>query len=188
MKKTLVIVGHPDLDRGSLANKIVVDRLADVDGVNVRNLARLYPDFAIDIEAEQQALLAADTIVFQFPFYWYSVPGILKEWVDRVLSYGFAYGSSGDKLRGKRFILSTTIGGPAESYGSGHYNTYTIDDLLKPWKQTCNLTGMHWQEPVLTHGMVYIPGVYNVKEEVEERARGHAQRLLDAIAGQPQTT
>jgi glutathione-regulated potassium-efflux system ancillary protein KefG len=48
-----------------------------------------------------EALVEADTVALQFPFHWYSVPGILKEWIDRVLSYSFAYGSTGTKLHGK---------------------------------------------------------------------------------------
>ena len=47
----------------------------------------------------QVALVAADTIVFQFPFYWYSVPPLLKEWIDLVLEHGFAYGLEGDLAR-----------------------------------------------------------------------------------------
>ena len=45
-----------------------------------------------------------------------------------------------------------------------------------------NLTQMEMQPPVVSHGMVYIPDVYNVREEVEERARNHADRLIEAIA------
>ena len=60
-----------------------------------------YPDFQIDVEHEQSALLAHDRVIFQFPMYWYSVPPLLKKWLDDVLTYGFAYGSSGDKLAGR---------------------------------------------------------------------------------------
>ena len=181
MNKTVVIVGHPDLSKGSIANQIIVDHLKGLDNVEIRNLSELYPEFRINAEAEQKALLAADTIVFQFPFYWYSVPGILKEWVDKVLTYGFAYGSTGTKLHGKNFIVSTTIGGPEEAYQSDGYNNYTIEELLKPIKQTANLCGMSFQAPVTTHDMIYVPGVFNVKEEVEARAKDHAQRLFASI-------
>ncbi len=188
MNKTLVIVGHPDLSSGSIANRIIVDRLASIDDVEVRDLQTLYPDFKIDVEAEQAALLEADTIVFQFPFYWYSVPGILKEWLDQVFTYGFAYGSTGTKLHGKRLIVSTTVGGPEESYGRGSFNTYSIDELLVPLKQTAILAGMSFQTPVVTHSMVYIPNKYNVKEEVEGRARDHAERLISCIGRAAATT
>jgi len=46
-------------------------------------------------------LLEHDRIVLQFPMYWYSMPPLLKKWLDDVLTYNFAYGSKGDKLKGK---------------------------------------------------------------------------------------
>ncbi|RTL87458.1 flavodoxin family protein [Ancylobacter aquaticus] len=66
-----------------------------------RDLYAEYPDFTIDVEREQQLLLEHDRIVLQFPMYWYSMPPLLKKWLDDVLTYNFAYGSKGDKLKGK---------------------------------------------------------------------------------------
>ncbi len=184
MKRTLIIQGHPDIDNDSIANKIIVDQIKELENVEIRHLAQLYPDFKIDIDAEQAALLEADAICFQFPFHWYSVPGILKEWIDQVLSCGFAYGSEGTKLHGKEFVLSITIGGPEESYCKEGYNIFTIAELLAPLEQTANLTGMKFNDPIYTHNMIYIPDVYNVKEEVEERAWDHANRLVKFIEDQ----
>ncbi len=181
MEKTLVISGHPNLASGSLANKIIVDRLKSEENLEIRDLPALYPDFKIDIAAEQEALLKSDIIVFQYPFYWYSIPGIMKEWLDRVFAYGFAFGSSGDKLKGKRLILSTTVGGPEQSYQTEGYNTFTIDQLLNPLKQTASLSGLIMHPPVISHGMIYIPDVYNKKEDVEKLACEHAERLVVAI-------
>jgi len=181
MNKTVVIVGHPDLSHGSIANQIIVEQLKDQENMEIRDLGQMYPEFRINIAEEQSALLAADTIVFQFPFYWYSVPGIMKEWIDKVLTYGFAYGSNGTKLHGKRFLVSITVGGSEDAYQHNGYNTYEIEELLRPLKQTSNLCGMTYLPPVLTHNMIYIPDVYNVKEEVEQRALDHARRLIETI-------
>ncbi|MBN2802962.1 MAG: NAD(P)H-dependent oxidoreductase [Deltaproteobacteria bacterium] len=181
MKNVLVISGHPNLKERSLTNKVIVDQLEVQEGVTVRDIKSLYPDFKIDVKAEQAALLKADTIVLQFPFHWYSVPGILKEWIDRVLEYGFAYGSTGDKLKGKNLLISTTIGGPEDAYSSEGYNNYKIDDLLKPLIQTANLCGLKLHEPIVTHGMIYIPGVYGEAEDVKQKAEEHAERLVAAL-------
>lgn len=54
--------------------------------------------------------------MLQLLFYWHSLPALLKKWIDDVLTYDFAYGGEGDKLFGKRFLLSFTIGGPEEAY------------------------------------------------------------------------
>ena len=121
---TLVILAHPDFSR-SVANKAVVGHLQNSGlDIEIRDLAALYPDYRIDSAAEQQALLRHRTIVFQYPLYWYNMPAILKQYFDCVLTYGFAYGTGGDKLKGKNFVPSITIGAPEQDYradGEAHF-------------------------------------------------------------------
>ncbi|MCG7586441.1 NAD(P)H-dependent oxidoreductase [Photobacterium sp. OFAV2-7] len=183
MSKIVVISGHPDLKQ-SYTNTVILEALesagsrSETSQVEVRRLDSLYPEFIIDAEAEQQALLDADVIIFQFPYYWYSVPALLKKWIDDVFTFNFAYGPEGNKLKGKDFILSFTVGGPEESYSPLGYNHFTIEQMLYPLQQTAYLAGMNYHEPVYTHRMVYIPGVYNTQEQVEARACHHADRLI----------
>jgi len=183
MSKIVVISGHPNLDKSN-TNALILEMLHNADtDISIRFLDRLYGEGKIDVAAEQAALLAADTIVLQFPFYWYSVPALLKSWIDQVFEYGFAYGAKGDKLKGKKLVLSFTIGGPAESYKPDSYNTFSIEDLIKPLVQTANLTGMVLQKPIYSHSMVYIPSVFNTLEGVQARAKEHAERLLSELGG-----
>ena len=182
--KTLVVLAHPNLSGKSIANRIIVDRVRSLPGVTVKDLCREHPSFQFPVEAEQAALSGSDSVVFQFPFYWYSVPGILKEWMDQALTYGFAYGSTGDKLKGKHFLVSTTVGGPADAYRDGGYNNFTIGELLKPLRQMANLTGMRYHAPIVSHGMIFIPNVYNTREDVERRANEHADRLQRYVTGE----
>ncbi len=181
MSKTVVISGHPDLSKSN-TNALILEMLhcADAD-IDIRYLDRLYGEGKIDVSAEQTALMAADTIVFQFPFYWYSVPALLKSWIDQVFEYGFAYGSKGDKLKDKKLILSFTIGGPADSYSPEGNNTFSIEELIKPLVQTANLTGLVLQKHIYTHSMVYIPGVFNTLADVQTRAKEHAKRLISEL-------
>ncbi|MCV6621105.1 MAG: NAD(P)H-dependent oxidoreductase [Cellvibrionaceae bacterium] len=179
--KILVISGHPNLAESN-ANQRVINRLQEqLDNVSVRDLGALYPNYQIDVEAEQAALLAADTVVLQYPFYWYSVPALLKKWLDDVFAYDFAYGANGDKLKGKNLLLSFTIGGPAESYQPLGYNHFSIEQLLHPLQQTAYLAGMNFVKAVYSHRMVYIPGVYNTLEEVERRADVHGDVLVKRL-------
>ncbi|CAK6441456.1 unnamed protein product [Pipistrellus nathusii] len=73
-----------------------------------------------DIVAEQKKVQEADLVIFQFPLYWFSVPAILKGWMDRVLCQGFAFDLPGfydaGFLKGKLALLSLTTGSPAEMY------------------------------------------------------------------------
>jgi NAD(P)H dehydrogenase (quinone) len=67
-----------------------------------------------DIAAEQEKLLWADTVIFQFPLWWFSMPAIMKGWIDRVYAWGFAYGvgEHSDRHWGDRY-------GKAPSSASG---------------------------------------------------------------------
>ena len=179
--KTLVVLAHPSIDEKSLVNKIIVERIRSIENVTIKDLYRECPSFRFDVNAEQNTLRAAESIIFQYPFYWYNVPGILKEWLDQVFTYGFAYGSTGDKLKGKQFLVSTTIGGPEDSYREGGYNNFTINELLKPLRQMATLSGMQFNTPIISHNMIYIPNVYNKKDEVEQRASEHAEKLYNYI-------
>jgi len=142
--KTLVIAAHPNME-GSTINSTWVERLRQEEGeITVHELYAAYPDGKIDIEREQQLLLQHDRIVFQFPFYWYSSPSLLKEWQDVVLAYGWAYGSQGTNLHGKEFMLAISTGGPEAAYQAGGYNQYSMSELTKPFQAMSNLTGMRF--------------------------------------------
>lgn len=179
--KTVMILAHPELEK-SIGNKRIAQEVADKNpNVEVRDIFSLYPDYKIDIEAEQKVLLSADTIIFQYPFWWYNMPAILKQWFDQVFNFNFAYGPEGDKLKGKNFLLSFTIGGPSDAYSPLGYNHFRIEDLTKPMEQTAYLSQMNYLPPIYEHGMVFIPGVYNTKEAVEKGADRQAARLLEVI-------
>lgn len=181
MSNVVVISGHPDLDK-SWTNKVILQRIEDnVENVDIRRLDELYPDYNIDIEAEQNALVKADIIILQYPYYWYSVPALLKKWIDDVFAFDFAFGPNGNKLKDKDFILSFTVGGPKESYNPLGYNHFTIEQLAYPLQQLSYLSGMIYHQPIYTHRMVYIPGIYNTQEDVVSRAEEHAANLLDMI-------
>jgi hypothetical protein len=97
----LLTLAHPALER-SRANRALAKAAKGLEGVTFHDLYETYPDFAIDIEAEQEKLLAHDVIAVQFPLYWYSTPALMKEWFDLVWLHGFAYGLDGNALAGKR--------------------------------------------------------------------------------------
>ena len=95
MAKILVISGHPHLDQ-SLANQTILTELKNSGlDITIEDLSEIGWDF--DIEAERKAVVDADTLVFEFPLYWYSYPALLKKWVEEVLTHGFAYGT-GEQL------------------------------------------------------------------------------------------
>ncbi len=180
--KTLVLIAHPDL-QASRGNRRMREALAGHADITIRELYPLYPDFRIrpeHVAEEQRLLLEHDAIVFQHPFYWYSAPALLKEWMDRVLSIGFAYGPGGDKLRGKLWLSAITTGGPEEAYRSGGYHHFTISELMRPFQQTANLAGMVWQPVFVTHSVLPsgVGGLKNLTDaELDSAAAAYAERV-----------
>lgn len=149
--KTLVILAHPHLD-ASRVNRTLAQAAAKDDNVTIRDLYALYPDFKIDVAAEQAALEAADRIVFQFPVYWYSSPALLKQWEDDVLEHGWAYGSTGDKLHGKEFMAAVSVGGGQDHYTRTGLHGYHLAELLRPFQSMAGMVGMKYARPFLTFG------------------------------------
>ena len=109
MKKILILFAHPAFQK-SLINKALLNQVKGIEGVTINNLYEKYPDFFIDVAVEQKLLLEHDIIVWHHPFYWYSAPAIIKEWMDLVLEHGFAYGSKGRALEGKWAISAVSTG------------------------------------------------------------------------------
>ena len=91
--------------------------------------------FAPDVEAELRKLEACDLMIWQFPLWWFGVPGILKGWVDRVFAMGRTYGGErfyeNGVFKGKRALLSLTTGGPGAAYEKGGWNG-DIHAILRP--------------------------------------------------------
>ncbi len=181
MKNILLINGHRNI-KESLANKAVIEQLkATYPSMVTHDLCNMYPDYNINSKQEQEALKKADIIILQFPFYWYSVPAILKKWIDDVFEFNFAFGPEGDKLEGKDFLISVTVGGPQESYQPLGYNHFTVDELLKPLEQLAYLSKMKFHTPIREHRMVYIPDVYNTEESVLKNATTQAAKVTKKI-------
>lgn len=147
----LLVLAHPALER-SRANRALAKAAKGLAGVTFHDLYETYPDFAINIEAEQALLLHHDVIALQFPLYWYSTPALLKEWLDLVWLHGFAYGEGGVALQGKRLFVACTTGASAKAYHSAGYNRFTMDEFLRPLEQTAHLCGMVWETPFVAHG------------------------------------
>jgi len=172
----LLTLAHPALER-SRANRALVKAAKGLAGVTFHDLYETYPDFAIDIEAEQEKLLAHDVIAVQFPLYWYATPALLKEWFDLVWLHGFAYGIDGNALAGKRMFAACTTGGAAKAYHAHGYNRFSMDDFLRPLEQTAYLCGMVWETPFVVHG-----AALKNDEELKEEASRYRARIASLIA------
>jgi glutathione-regulated potassium-efflux system ancillary protein KefF len=174
--EVLVLLAHPQLEH-SRANRTMQQAAQAAAGagggrIAVRDLYALYPDYLIDVAAEQAALSRARLVVWQHPIHWYHMPPLMKLWVDEVLSFGWAYGPGGRALFGKDLWLVASTGGPADSYRPTSYNRHFFDAFLPPYEQTAALCGMRFLPPLLLHGAHRVAAA-----ETAAHARTYAERL-----------
>ncbi|WP_434668778.1 NAD(P)H-dependent oxidoreductase [Klebsiella sp. B345] len=180
MQNVLIISGHPNINE-SIGNATILDEVAKaLPETKIRFLDTLYPDYQIDVIKEQEALLNADVIVWQFPFSWYSVPGLMKLWIDRVFVHGFAHGSTA-KLGGKKLLLSFTAGAPESLYSPEGLFGHDIRQYLTQFETLAVLCNLDMLEPVYTFGLSYAGrDEAKVREQITQ-ATDHAKRLIIAI-------
>ena len=145
--KILLLFAHPAQDRSEV--NIPIFRAASaIDGVTGIDLYGLYPKHDIDVAFEQQQLRQHNIIIFLFPLYWYSTPALLKDWMDLVLEYGFAYGKGGNALAGKYLFPVISTGGAENLYRQGGHNNFTVRELLRPIEQTALFCQMQFIPPL----------------------------------------
>lgn len=151
MNRILVEFAHPAIQKSRI-NKQLIQVAKENKNVTLNDLYENYPDFFIDVKREQELLLAHDIIVWHHPFYWYSAPALLKEWMDLVLEHGWAYGEKGRMLEGKTVISVISTGGRREVYSKEGRNHFTINEFLVPFRQAANLCRMDYLPPFVVHG------------------------------------
>lgn len=152
MSNTLVVLAHPQLQHSRITRQVLhALEQAALPGVAVTDLYARYPDFFIDVAREQQALAAAHTVVWLHPIHWYSMPALMKLWLDQVFAFGWAYGPGGRALAGKRLWLVSSTGGGLDSYSPEGHHRHAFGDFLLPYVQTARLTGMQWLPPLVLH-------------------------------------
>lgn len=167
---TLVLFAHPAFEK-SRVHRTWLPAIRALPWVRVRDLCQLYPSGVIDVAAEQDALLRARTIVFQHPLYWYSFPGLLKEWIDQVLEHGWAYGTEGTALRGKRAVVATSAGGPRAAYSTEGRNLHSLKDYLLPYEGVCRLCGLDWLGVFALHGSLAVRDRRDAQPSAEAYAK-----------------
>ncbi|HEY0751210.1 MAG TPA: NAD(P)H-dependent oxidoreductase, partial [Chitinophagaceae bacterium] len=151
MAKILVLFAHPALEKSRVHTRLI-KHIPLHPEITFHDLYERYPDFHIDIEYEQQLLLQHDVFIFQHPFYWYSAPALIKQWLDLVLEHGWAYGSGGNALSGKFMLNAISCGGSLNSYQPTGKNRRKVREFLLPFHHTATLCKMDYWPPFVIHG------------------------------------
>ena len=111
---------NPELGRNDFGHDLVGHFKPQAEQIRAVNQGTFAPDVAAEIAKVQRA----DLLVFSFPMWWFSLPGVLKGWVDRVFAMGVAYGGSVGRFetggfQGRRAILLFTTGSTEDMFGPG---------------------------------------------------------------------
>lgn len=152
MNRTTVFIFHPNLLK-SKSNMVLSEAAKEVEHVTVRHIDGIYPNKVIDVPAEQSVLEDTDHVVLQFPMYWYSGPAFMKQWLDEVLAYGWAYGVEKSAIAGKKLSLVVTLGGSKNDYHADGKAGYTVEEFLLPIITTARYVGMTYTETVVIDGI-----------------------------------
>jgi len=175
MNTILILFAHPRFEK-SKVNRALLASLRNEEYVTVNDLYERYPDFNIDAGHEQRLLLAHDIIVWHYPFYMYSAPAIIKQWIDLVLEHGWAHGAGGCNTANKIVFNTLTTGGGREGYGKDGRNRFRLREYLLPFEQTALQCKMTYLPPFA------VQGTYRLDEHDLLHAAGLYRRLLHRLA------
>lgn len=177
MSKILLINAHPNPAKSVANNAIIAEVTRRLPEITVHIIADNCRNGAFDLALEHKLLTDHDIIVFQFPLYWFSVPGLLKQWFDDVLTHGFAYGTSGTALKDKLAVFSFTAGEDISSENPVIDGT-PVKAMCAPLFLTANYCRMRNTDPVFSGGMMFIEGVSTEDDLKGIKAHGEALAAL----------
>lgn len=174
--RILTVFAHPAPDRAPVHGAMIA--IAQEHVCEVRDLYELYPDFVIDVEAEQAAIAGKDLIVLQYPMHWFTPPALMVEWLDAVFLRGFAYGEDGGRLKDRTLLCALTTGARARDFDEAGVNRYSMGEFLRPLEQTARRCGMRWADPFIVHDTTLS------RDKTVERGAERWRARLDAVAAE----
>ncbi len=167
MPKVLVLISHPQIEKSRI-NNALKRAVSSIPNVTIHHLDEIYANQPIDVDFEQKLVEQHDVIVWQFPWYWYSTPALLKLWQDEVLTRGWAF-DGGQALKGKKLQLVVSTGGSEDAYSTDGVHGVTMDELLVPIATTARIVGLEMLPPFITHGVRHL-----TDQELEDLAESFA--------------
>lgn len=172
--KTLVILAHPSMESSRVNQRWKEELLKYPDEICLHEVYKEYPGWSIDVPREQHLMESYNQVIFQFPLYWYSYPPLLKKWFDDVFAYGWAYGANGNKLQGKKLGLAMSIGDKKENYRPEGSVSFTVDDVITPFKASAKHVGAS----ALPYFAVFGASFQASDEEIHQSAKDYIAHIF----------
>lgn len=173
-RSILVFYAHPRATR-SVVNKRLKRVAEGISGVTVVDLYAEYPTHYIDVRREQARVEAVDVVIFQHPVYWFSAPSIIKEWVDRVVTYGWALGDR-EALKGKIYLHAVTTAASHGVFAQEVTGRAALRAQFHPFEAMASLCGMRYLPPFSLFREV---AQDSRNERLEHHAAAYARFLRD---------
>ena len=179
MNKILILLAHPDLAHSTINRRWADELSGSPERFTVHDLYRACPDSRIDVQREQALVESHAHLVLQFPVYWFSSPPLLKQWQDEVLTYGWAYGSTGHALKGRKVGIAVSAGTPANDYQAGGAIGHTVAEALLSFRLAFEYCGADWQPLFVFHGIDSNAGYDAAARQAVEEGTAHYLRHLE---------
>lgn len=143
-----ILYAHP-YSLYSRVNQFLLQSVQHWPDVKIANLYEQYPDFYIDIQAEQQRLQQSDVIVLQYPMQWSLPPALMVQYLEKVLQFGWAYGN--DDAGATQQLAGKTLWVVANGIMTAEDAVMDMQHLavLKPLQALAAHCGMQWAAPLL---------------------------------------
>ena len=180
-KKILLICGHPYYEKDSFLNKAIIEDLKKkLPKAEYDILIENYPEQKFDVQKEQNKLLQAEIIIFQYPIFWYSWPSLLQKYVEEIFTHGFAFGSKGSQLKGKKLILSFTAEYGEKDFQKNGAGKFTIEEIFLPSIiDICDFSELKLEGYIFTGDIGH--ELRKKEDEIKKLAENHADRLIKKI-------
>lgn len=144
-------MAHPDI-ANSTVHAAGLRAVRNAGVADLHDIVATYPGGVINVPKEQRLIEAHDRIFLQFPIFWYSVPAVLKSWIDEVLSHGWVYGPGGEAFIGKELGLAYSAGTAADAYRAGGRNHFSMSELTKALELTALFIKARFLPSFILHG------------------------------------
>ncbi|MDO5089851.1 MAG: NAD(P)H-dependent oxidoreductase [Leptotrichiaceae bacterium] len=172
--KTLIVLAHPDLKNSKVNKRWLEEALKYPDTYTVHNIYSIYPDGNIDIKKEQKLIEKHDSLILQFPIYWFNCPPLLKQWLDNVFTEGWAYGKAGTRLKERNIGLAVTAGIDENNYSRYGKYKYSLKEILVPFEITVNYCNGNYKG---------FTAFYNAEfQATDERIENSVSKYIDFIS------
>lgn len=153
MTKTLIIMSHPDVAQSS-SQQFLLAAIKGEEQIQIRHLESILAEQEskhFDKSLERACLQEADRIIFQFPFYWYQCPSVMKQWMDEVLTLNLS-----QKDKKKELGIVVTVGAKKDRYTVGGSVGFGFEELLRPYQALANQLGWNYQTPFIIYQFQYL--------------------------------